>query len=158
MATESRVSFILAAIASAIPVFLSGYYLTHTVILFIRGYPDCTHPRSKLDLGFAIFAFLLFLVGSIGVVWRLKPLQIICMVTLVITVVLILAMNILPDDQERYRLDKYPRWAKNFILNDNDWGVFQRCIVREKFCEKRDYQVPSIPSLFLLIVNYLNLI
>ncbi|KAG5541545.1 hypothetical protein RHGRI_021397 [Rhododendron griersonianum] len=128
MATESRVPFILAAIASAIPVFLSGYYLTHTVILFIRGDPDCSHPRSKLDLGFAIFAFLLFLVGSIGVVWRLKTLQIICMVTLVITVVLILAvgMNILPGDQARYRLDKYPRWAKNFILNDNDWGVFQR--------------------------------
>ncbi|KAF7139658.1 hypothetical protein RHSIM_Rhsim07G0187900 [Rhododendron simsii] len=150
MATESRVAFISAAIASAIPVLLSGYYLTHTVILFIRGSPDCTRPRSELDLGFAIFAFVLFLVGSIGVVWRLKPLQIICMVTLVITAVLILAvgMNILPGEAF-YRLDKYPRWAKNFILNDNDWGVFQRCIIREKFCEKRDYTVPSIPGLFL---------
>ncbi|KAI8548066.1 hypothetical protein RHMOL_Rhmol07G0243500 [Rhododendron molle] len=49
-------------------------------------------------------------------------------------------MTVLPRDEARYRLDKYPRWAKNFILNDNDWGVFQRCIVREKFCEKRDYQ------------------
>ncbi|KAG5541546.1 hypothetical protein RHGRI_021398 [Rhododendron griersonianum] len=53
MATESRVPFILAAIASAIPVFLSGYYLTHTVILFIRGDPDCSHPCTfEIGSGF----------------------------------------------------------------------------------------------------------
>ncbi|KAF7113264.1 hypothetical protein RHSIM_RhsimUnG0143900 [Rhododendron simsii] len=136
-ATTRRVLFTLVAVASTIPVFFSGYYLAKTIILFIRGNSDGTHPHLETELGFTIFAFVLFLLGSIAIVSRVKPLQVICITTLVITVVLILAGTVaIESSGAYYQLEEYPRWAKNFILNDIDWGGFQRYMIREKICEK----------------------
>ncbi|KAH7847495.1 hypothetical protein Vadar_026801 [Vaccinium darrowii] len=154
-ATAWRILYTLVIIGSLIPVFVSGYNLIDTIILFVHGDPDCTHPHLERDLGFAIFAFVLFLIGVIGVVARVDVIQAICMIVLLITVVLLLAVTMIitagpqelfglnhSDDGKKivsvFRLEKYPRWAKNFILNDKDWGVFQACVVREKFCEKLD--------------------
>ncbi|KAH7848033.1 hypothetical protein Vadar_033061 [Vaccinium darrowii] len=154
-ATTWHMLYTLVTIGSLIPVFVSGYNLVDTIILFVRGDPDCTHPHLERDLGFAIFVFVLFLFGAIGVVARVKAMQVICMIVLVITVLLLLAVTMIitagprelfgpnrNDDGKKidsvFRLEKYPRWARNFIVNDKDWGVFQACTVREKLCEKLD--------------------
>ncbi|KAH7846835.1 hypothetical protein Vadar_018684 [Vaccinium darrowii] len=156
--TKGRILFALVAIASTIPVIFSGYYLTDTIIHFVRGKPAaCIQTHLERDLGFAIFAFVLSLMGSIATVWRAKPLQIACMTLLVVPTVLMFAVAIIIiiglnnfDDGKTigadYRLDAYPQWARNFFVNNNDWGVFQRCIIREKICEKPYDKDSTIPG------------
>ncbi|KAH7846558.1 hypothetical protein Vadar_015400 [Vaccinium darrowii] len=157
--TKGRILFALVVLASTIPIFFSGYYLTDTAIRFVRGKPAaCIQTHLERDLGFAIFAFVLSVMGFIATLWRAKPLQIASMTVLVIPIVLMSAAAIIlmisgankSDDGKtigvNYRLDTYPRWARNFFVNDNDWGVFQRCIMREKICEKpydKDSVIPG---------------
>ncbi|XP_058223231.1 tetraspanin-9-like [Rhododendron vialii] len=143
-------------VVSVTPMVFTGYFLVKTAIMFFSFDPDCTNAHLDWDLALGLFLFTLFLVGTLSLAWRVTALQSTCMALLLVTIAVILVASgniikggtesndsktieeLLHSQQEYYCLETYPSWAQTFLLKDNDWHVFQKCIIDRKICENFD--------------------
>ncbi|KAI8553972.1 hypothetical protein RHMOL_Rhmol05G0060200 [Rhododendron molle] len=152
MATKtspSRCAFIFIVVGSTVPILVTGYFLVSSLLMLRRGDPKCENPRLDWDLWFYAFLLLLFLVGSIGVLFKMQAVQMTCSVLLILTSILILVIGwgidfggTFPKDTKRiddaYRLETYGTLAKRFLLKDRGWNTFRNCLIERKICDKLD--------------------
>ncbi|KAH7847349.1 hypothetical protein Vadar_025041 [Vaccinium darrowii] len=146
MATSSdRCGFMFMILFSLIPILVSGYFLIDALV---GDDPHCDHLRVEWDIRFFAFLVALFAFGTIGVIGRLKSLQIICIAVLVsvIASIVVMSWNIEFDSNRAdnlkridpsYRLDTYPGWVVKFLLKDKGWSSFRNCLNENNVCEKK---------------------
>ncbi|XP_058213892.1 tetraspanin-8-like [Rhododendron vialii] len=152
MATKtspSRCAFVFIVMASTVPILVMGYFLISTLLMLRRGDPKCENPRLDWDLWLDAFLLLLFLVGSIGVLFKMQAVQVTCIILLILTSILILVIGwgidlggTFAKDTKRiddaYRLETYGPLAKKFLLKDRGWSTFRNCLIERKICDKLD--------------------
>ncbi|XP_058213895.1 tetraspanin-12-like [Rhododendron vialii] len=85
--------------------------------------------------------------GSIGVLLKMKAVQITCMALLIVTTLSLMVINVSIDIggtfaedtkriQDVYRLETYSPWAHKFLLKDSGWNTYKNCLIERKICDK----------------------